>query len=124
MQWSLAGAAHPNKAKAVTALNELVRAGERFITVVEVYQEILHRYTAINRPDAMDCAFESMDGLVDEVLNFVMSEIRAARALLGTVKGISARDALHVAVMQKAGASRILTFDVGFDAFPDIERLG
>ena len=65
-----------------------------------------------------------MDGLVDEILNFGMSEIRAARALLGSVEGISARDALHVAVMHKAGASRILTFDIGFDSFPDIERLG
>ena len=119
----LVGAAHPNKDKAITALTELVRAGERFITDVEVYQEILHRYTAINRPDAIDVAFESMDGLVDEILNFGMSEIRSARTLLGTVDGISARDALHVAVMQKAGASRILTFDSGFDAFPDIERL-
>lgn len=120
----LVGAAHPNKDKAITALTELVRAGERFITDVEVYQEILHRYTAINRPDAIDFAFESMDGLVDEILNFGMSEIRAARTLLGTVEGISARDALHVAVMQKAGASRILTFDIAFDSFPDIERLG
>ena len=118
------GAAHPNKDKAIAALTELVRAGERFITDVEVYQEILHRYTAINRPDAIDFAFESLDGLVDEILNFGMSEIRAARALLGTVEGVSARDALHVAVMQNVGASRILTFDVGFDAFPDIERLG
>ncbi len=120
----LVGAAHPNKDKAIAALNELVRAGERFITDVEVYQEILHRYTAINRPDAIDFAFDGMDGLVDEILNFGMSEIRAARTLLGTVKGVSARDALHVAVMQKAGASRILTFDTGFDALPDIERLG
>ena len=33
-------------------------------------------------------------------------------------------DAPHVAVMQNTGASRILTFDIGFDAFSDNERLG
>ena len=119
----LVGAAHPNKDRAVAALTQLVRDGERFITDVEVYQEILHRYTAIQRPDAVDAAFESLDGIADDILTFGMSEIRSARALLGTVDGLSARDALHVAVMQKAGASRILSFDGGFDACPGIERL-
>ena len=119
----LVGATHPNKDRAITALTQLVRDGERLITDVEVYQEILHRYTAIQRPEAIDAAFESLDGIVDEILTFGMSEIRSARALLGTVGGLSARDALHVAVMQKAGASRILSFDGGFDACPGIERL-
>ena len=36
---------------------------------------------------------------------------------------LSARDALHVAVMQKAGVSRILSFDDGFDSLSGIERL-
>jgi predicted nucleic acid-binding protein len=118
----LVGAAHPNKDRAVDAL-QLVRDGERFITDVEVYQEILHRYTAIQRPDAIDAAFDSLDGIADDVLTFGMAEIRSARALLGSVGHLSARDALHVAVMQKAGVSRILSFDDGFDSLPGIERL-
>ena len=120
----LVGAAHPNKDRAITALTQLVGDGERLITDVEVYQEILHRYTAIQRPDAIDAAFESLDGIADDILTFGMSEIRSARALLGTVEGLSARDALHVAVMQKVGASSILSFDGGFDACPGIKRLG
>ena len=120
----LVGAAHPNKDRAITALTQLVGDGERLITDVEVYQEILHRYTAIQRPDAIDAAFESLDGIADDILTFGMSEIRYARALLGTVDGLSARDALHVAVMQKVGASSILSFDGGFDACPGIKRLG
>ena len=120
----LVGAAHPNKDRAITALTQLVGDGERLITDVEVYQEILHRYTAIQRPDAIDAAFESLDGIADDILTFGMSEIRSARALLGTVDGLSARDALHVEVMQKVGASSILSFDGGFDACPGIKRLG
>ena len=119
----LVGSAHPNKDRAIALLTQLVRDGERFISDVEVYQEILHRYTAIQRPDAIDAAFESLDGIADDVLAFSMSEIRSARALLGSAAGLSARDALHVAVMQKAGVSRILSFDDGFDACPGIERL-
>ena len=119
----IVGAAHPNKDRAVAALAQLVRDGEWFITDVEVYQEILHRYTAINRQDAIDAAFEVLDGIADEVLIFGIAELRSARALLGAVPGLSARDALHAAVMQKAGVSRILSFDGGFDACPGIERL-
>ncbi len=120
----LVGAPHPNKDRALVVLTQLVGDGERLITDVEVYQEILHRYTAIKRPDAIDAAFESLNAIADDVLTFGMAEIRAARAIIGSVQGISARDALHVAVMRKAGASHILSFDSGFDACPGIERLG
>lgn len=53
-----------------------------------------------------------------------MSEIRAARVLIGSVEGLSARDALHVAVMRQARINRIVSFDQGFDACPGVDRLG
>ncbi len=90
---------------------------------VEVYQEILHRYTSIRRLDAVNDAFESLGSLVSAVLTYGMPEIHAARALVGLVDGISARDALHAAVMRQAGISQILSYDQGFDAIPGIERL-
>ena len=55
----LVGAHHPNKARAIEVVGRLARAGERLVTDVEVYQEILHRYTAIRRIDAIDCVFRS-----------------------------------------------------------------
>ena len=120
----LVGAPHPNKDRALAVLTQLVGNGEQLITDVEVYQEILHRYTAIHRPDAIDAAFENLNAIADDVLTFSMTEVRAARTLIGSVDGLSARDALHVAVMRRAGANRILSFDSGFDACPGIERLG
>ena len=119
----LVGVPRPNKDRALALLTQLVRDGERFVTDVEVYQEILHRYTAIQRLDAIDAAFESLDAIADDILTFGMSEIRAARALIGSVDGLSARDALHVAVMRKAGTNRILSFDRGFDTCPGVHRL-
>lgn len=104
-------------------LTQLTGNGQRLVTDVEVYQEILHRYTVTQRLDAIDAAFESLDAIADDILTFGMSEIRAARALINSVDGLSARDALHVAVMHKAGIRRILSFDRGFDACPGIERL-
>ena len=119
----LVGASHPNKDRALTLLTRFVQSGERFVTDVEVFQEILHRYTAIQRPDAIDPAFASLDAIADNILTFGMLEIRAARSLIDFVKGISARDALHVAVMRKAGVHRVLSFDSGFDPIPEIERI-
>ena len=119
----LVGAPHPNKDRAVAVLTQLAREGERFVTDVEVYQEILHRYTSIQRPDAIDAAFESLDALVNDTLSFDMSEVRVARDIIASVDGISARDALHVAVMRKAEINRIFSFDRGFDTCPGIERL-
>ena len=52
-----------------------------------------------------------------------MAEINRARSLLETLQDLSARDALHVAVMQSAGINRILSFDSGFDSCPGIERV-
>lgn len=119
----LVGASHPNKDRAAAVLARLVGIGERLVTDVAVYQEILHRYTATQRLDAIDAAFKSLDAIADDVLTYGMAEVRAARGLIGSVDGLSARDALHVAVMRTAGISRILSFDRGFDACPGIERL-
>ena len=119
----LVGAPHPNKTRAIEIVDGLVRAGERLVTDVEVYQEILHRYTAIRRTDAIEAAFRNLDAIADEVLTFGMPEIRVARTIIDAVEGVSARDALHVAIMRSSHVGRILSFDRGFDSFPEIERL-
>ena len=119
----LVGAHHPNKTRAMELADRLIRLGERLVTDVEVYQEILHRYTAIRRFDAIDPAFRSLDAIADDVLTFGMPEVRIARSLVGSVDGVSARDALHAAIMRSNRVTRILSFDRGFDAVPEIERL-
>ena len=119
----LIGTEHPNKSRSRALLQELVQKEERLVTSVEVYQEILHRFTAIKRLDAIDPAMDTLSALVDEVLGFGMNEIRKARTLINTIDGISARDALHTAVMNAAGVTRILSFDKGFDRCPGIQRL-
>ena len=119
----LVGAHHPNKTRAIELVDGLIRLGDRLVTDVEVYQEILHRYTAIRRVDAIDPAFRSLDAMVDDVLSFGMPEVRIARSIIGSVDGVSARDALHAAIMRTNRVTRILSFDRGFDAVPEIERL-
>jgi uncharacterized protein len=49
-------------------LEKLIRDRERLTTDAEVLQEILHRYVAIDRRDAIQPAFDALLGVVDEVL--------------------------------------------------------
>jgi hypothetical protein len=119
----LVGGEHPNREAARRALEELVAAGESLCTDAEVLQEILRRYTAIRRPEAIDPAFESVMGVVDVVYPIERTDIERARRLLRTTPRLSARDAIHVAVMQGRDIDRILSFDSGFDGIPGIVRL-
>jgi len=119
----LVGSAHPLKSDAQRLLEELVNDRQRLITDVEVLQEILHRYVAIDRRDAIQPAFDALLGVVDQVLevNRISAE-RAKEIVLGH-RRLSARDAIHLAVMEQHGIKRILSFDSGFDGFPGVERL-
>jgi hypothetical protein len=47
---------------------------------------------------------------------------RAKEIVMGHPK-MSARDALHLAVMEGQDVDQILSFDSGFDGFPGITRL-
>lgn len=46
----------------------------------------------------------------------------AKRILLGGY-GLSARDALHLSVMEGAGIDRVMSFDQGFDRYPGVHRV-
>ncbi len=119
----LVGAPHPNKDAALRMLEACVTRGERLVADVEVLQEILHRYVAINRRDAIQPAIDALLGVVDHVYPIELADVERAKTLLFGVRPISARDALHVAVMQRHKISRILTFDAGFDAISGVERV-
>jgi uncharacterized protein len=119
----LVGAPHPHKTDAKRWLEELVSGQERLVTDAEVLQEILHRYVAIERPDAIQPAFDALLGIVDEVFAVDKAAVERAKEIVLGQKGLSARDAVHLAMMQIQGIKRILSFDRGFDGFPGITRL-
>lgn len=119
----LVGAPHPNKARARTLLERAIAAGERLVTDAEVLQEILHRYVAIDRREAIKPAFDAILGVVDEVVPIEFADVSRARRLLATPSRLSARDAIHVAVMQRRDIYRIMSFDQGLDQVPGIVRI-
>jgi hypothetical protein len=120
----LVGAAHPNKDTARRLLEQCITRGERLVTDAEVLQEILHRYHAIRRPDAVQPAFDAVLGAVDEVYPIERADVEQAESLMLGLAPLSARDAVHVAVMKRRGVPRVLSFDAGFDAVGWIERVG
>ena len=119
----LVGAPHPHKTDAKRWLEELVSGHERLVTDAEVLQEILHRYVSIERPDAIQPAFAALLGVVDEVFGVDQAAVERAKQIVLGQKGLPARDAVHVAMMQIHCIRRILSFDRGFDGVPGITRL-
>lgn len=119
----LVGAEHPNKHAVRRILERLVAASERLVTDAEVFQEILHRYVAIRRRDAIGPSTDALLGLADEIFPVEVEDVLRARDLLAGAEQLSARDAIHVAVMQRYGVRRILSFDAGFDGVEGIERI-
>lgn len=119
----LVGVAHPHKIDAQRSLEELIVRAERLVTDAEVLQEILHRYAAIKRTDAIQPAYEALLGVVDQVFPIERQDVEKARDILLGATGLSARDAVHLAIMQRFDIREILSFDTGFDGYPGIRRL-
>jgi predicted nucleic acid-binding protein len=119
----LVGATRPHKLDAQRLLESALSAGERLVTDAEVLQEICHRYVAINRRDAIQPAFDAILRVVDDVLPIGRTDVEHAKGTLLRYPGLSARDALHVAVMTRYNIAQLMSFDRGFDTYPGINRL-
>jgi predicted nucleic acid-binding protein len=120
----VAGAEHPNKAPATRFLGGAVAGGEfELCTSTEVLQEILYRYAALDRLDLAENVYDFFLALIPEVFDVTLADTDLAKGVLISSAGISARDAVHAAVMMNHGVESIATFDRGFDRIGSIGRL-
>jgi predicted nucleic acid-binding protein len=119
----LVGGSHVHRADAQRLLEKFVAEGQRMVTDAEVLQEILHRYSAIRRRDAIQPAFDALLRVVDEVLPVDQKVMERAKMIVLSYVGLSARDAVHLAAMEIHGLDRIFSFDSGFDQYPGITRI-
>lgn len=119
----LIGHPHSLKIDAQRSLEKLISERQRLVTDAEVFQEILHRYAAINRREAIQPAFDVLLGIVDQVLSVDHAVVERAKQIVLAYPRLSARDSVHLAVMRQHKIDRILSFDTGLDAFPGISRL-
>ena len=119
----LIGAAHPHKTEAQVILERLIAGGQRLVTDAEVLQEILHRYTAMERREAIGPALHVTLDIVDEVFPIEKAEVLRAGEIAQNRALLSARDAVHIAVMERHGVRSILSFDSDFDRWPGLQRI-
>ncbi len=76
-----------------------------------------------NIPMCLIGAAHPLLGIVDQVLPVDRAVAERAKQIVLGRRHVSARDAVHLAVMEQHGIEQILTFDLGFDGFPGIRRL-
>jgi len=119
----LIGAAHPHKTEAQMLVERLIAAGRRLVTDAEVLQEILHRYTAIDRREAIGPAFAAVLAMVDDVFPIEKADVQRAAEIARNRVPMPARDAVHIAVMERRGIPSILSFDADFDRWPALQRI-
>ncbi|MBI3818653.1 MAG: type II toxin-antitoxin system VapC family toxin [Planctomycetes bacterium] len=120
----LVGGDDKYKSEARRLLERCIDNNERMVTDAEVFQEILHRYAVLRRKDAIGPAFECLLHIVDETFSIELTDVARARSIVTNIDSLSARDALHLAVMERRGVPTILSFDAGFDAWPTVKRIG
>lgn len=118
-----AGSEHPLRQPCRQALRRAVDARIPLITDAEVLQEILHRYFGIHRPDAAAAVYRSTVGLCAEVTPITEKDTARALTLLQSHAELTPRDAIHVATMESAGVSRLLSADRDFDVVPSVQRV-
>ena len=119
----LVGGPHVHKSDAQRLLEKFISERQSLVTDAEVLQEILHRFGAIQRRDAIQPAFNAQLGVVDDVLPVDWVAVERAKEIVLGYSGLSARNAVHLAVMENHGIDRIFSFDSGLDQFPGVTRL-
>ena len=119
-----AGREHPNKEPCARILMLAAEHPRSFVTDAEVLQELMHRYLASGRwslgKEVLQAFAEVMHGRIEPVY---AKDIHAAAKLADRHAGISPRDLVHAAVMERLGTDRIVSADADFDRLPDVTRL-
>jgi uncharacterized protein len=94
-------------------LERLIPPEQRLVTDAEVLQEILHRYTAIEKREAIGPALQVTLDIIDEVFSIEKTEVLRAKD----------HPESCIAVMERYGVRSILSFDGEYDRWPGLQRI-
>ena len=118
-----AGTDHPNKAPAVAFLNRVAAGQVDAVIDAEALQEILHRYRALHRWAEGERVFELARGIFPDVLAITAEVMDEACRILSLDQSLTARDAVHAAVVAVYALEGICSFDKDFDRIPGCPRV-
>jgi uncharacterized protein len=118
----VAGKDHPNREPARRFLDRVQHGEVDGCCSTEVLREILGRYSTIRRHDYASKVYEIFVRICPTIFSVTLADTDRARELLSISSRVTARDALHAAVMMNQGIEWIATFDDSFDRIPGIRR--
>ena len=118
-----AGAEHPHKLPSARFLEQVSQDEIEAVVDAEVLQEILHRYRAIQRWPEGGQVYDLARRVVPVVIPITTEILDRARALLDRYPGLTARDALHAAVVLHHDLKAICSYDGDFDEIEGVERM-
>ena len=119
----VAGSSHPNREPARRLLSRVQSREVDGCTSTEVLQEILYRYSSLRRLDLAEQVYDLFVQICLVIFDVTLADTDRARDLLLGIEGLSARDAVHAAVMLNRDVEEIASFDADFDRVPGIRRI-
>ena len=117
------GGDHPHKAPSIRFLSQVAEGAVDAAIDAELLQEVLHRYTSLNRGSDGYHVYARARILFPEVLPVTAAVMDAAKDLIGRITPLTARDAVHAAVCQVYELDGICSYDTDFDRIPGIHRI-
>jgi predicted nucleic acid-binding protein len=120
-----AGTPHTYREACQWVMTQIASGRLQVVIDAEVIQEILHRYGALGRyADAVSMAQDLMT-VVPQIPPVPAADMQTTVTVFQQYapRGMRARDAIHVAVMQNHGLNHIISSDVHFDLVPGLTRL-
>lgn len=118
-----AGSDHPHKAAAVAFLSRVASGHVEAAIDAEVLQEVLHRYRALNRWSDAQRVYDLARDLFPDVLSITGAVMDEARRILAMDQTLTARDAVHAAVVIVYALEGICSFDQDFDRIAGCPRV-
>jgi predicted nucleic acid-binding protein len=115
------GGPHPLREPCKKFLEKIKTQEILCVTNTEVLQEILYRYFLIERGLLGEIAYQSMIEFCTDIFPVRVADTDRALEILKRVKGITSRDAVHVATMIHNGIREIISTDPHFDLIPEIK---
>lgn len=118
------GAPHELKEPCVQVLRLVARLPRLFRTDTEVLQELLHRYRSGSQWAVGRARIEDFAALMRRRIEPMRAEdVLQAAALADRYPRLSARDLVHLAVMNRLGTTTVISGDADFDAVAGVQRL-
>jgi predicted nucleic acid-binding protein len=119
----VAGGEHEHRGPALRFLERVENREIQSCTSTEVLQEVLCRYSAIARRDLGGRVYDLFVEACPEVLDVTLADLDRAKDLIARTASISARAALHAAVMMNHEIEWIATFNREFDRIAGVRRV-